>query len=160
MAEPRIPLADRFWSKVRKTETCWLWTAGVNSNGYGRFQYYNRTQRPGKGRDLYAHRVAWMLTHGAVPDGFNLLHSCDTPRCVNPDHLRIGTQKDNGMDAVHRNRTCRVGRPIHLRKLNESDILAIRSDRRTTRAIAASYGMSHVYIAGVKKGLLPRYFKS
>jgi len=64
MAEPRIPLADRFWSKVIKTDSCWLWAAGINNNGYGRFQYYNRRQRPGLGRDLYAHRVAWILTHG------------------------------------------------------------------------------------------------
>jgi hypothetical protein len=69
----------RFWTKVDKTAGCWLWTGSLNHGGYG------HTSRIG-GSTL-AHRVAWYLTHGPVPDGLTLDHLCRNPRCVNPAHL-------------------------------------------------------------------------
>lgn len=151
MAATKIPLADRFWSKVRKTDTCWLWTAGLNNRGYGRFQYFKRRERPGLGRDLYAHRVAWMLTRGSIADGLMVLHKCDTPACVNPDHLFLGTQTDNMRDCSQKGRSCTDGRPPHLRKLTADDVRAIRIDTRSLAQIGLAYGISRGFVGGIKK---------
>lgn len=147
MAEPRIPLADRFWSKVLKTESCWLWVAGVNNKGYGRFQYYTRIQRPGLGRDLYAHRVAWMLRHGDIEDGLNVLHRCDRPACVNPDHLFLGTQAENVADCVRKSR--KTNPPI-VSRLTEDDIRSIRVDPRKHHIIAADFGLKRMAVFKIK----------
>lgn len=79
--------SDRFWSKVDKSGTCWLWTASIRATGYGQFRVGKRT------RD--AHRVAWELTNGSVPDGLQLDHLCRNRACVRPDHLEPVTQREN-----------------------------------------------------------------
>lgn len=80
-------LEERFWAKVKKTKTCWLWTAVRNQKGYGRIVI---------GKKLFsAHRIAWSLKHGAIPEGLQLDHTCHNPSCVNPDHLRLATQAQN-----------------------------------------------------------------
>lgn len=79
----------RFWPKVEKTDTCWNWTAFCNAYGYGQFGLGGR----GEGLIL-AHRYAWMEAHGTVPDS-PLDHICHNRRCVNPDHLRVVTSKQN-----------------------------------------------------------------
>jgi HNH endonuclease len=82
---------ERFWSKVHKADGCWLWTAARNKFGYGVFT--------GKGRvQLYSHRFSWKLHRGDIPEGSMVLHHCDNPPCVNPDHLFIGTAMDNMRD--------------------------------------------------------------
>lgn len=99
---PSIPVAERFWTKVRKTGGCWLWTASRDRWGYGMILGPKRRPR-------LAHRVAWELTFGAVPIGLLVLHHCDIPHCVNPSHLWLGTQRDNLADAKAKGR-----RPSHL----------------------------------------------
>jgi hypothetical protein len=86
----------RFWAKVCKTDTCWLWT-GVKSVGYGHMW-------DGSGRPKHAHRLSWEIHHGPIPSGMDVLHRCDTPACVRPDHLFIGTASDNMLDAVSKGR--------------------------------------------------------
>lgn len=76
---------------------CWLWTGAVQCTGYGRFSM-------GDGTVEYAHRAAWQLFSGAIPRGMYVCHKCDTPLCVNPDHLFIGSAKDNMRDAARKNR--------------------------------------------------------
>lgn len=92
-------LIDRFLDKVEKTEGCWIWKASKNSKGYG-FFYTGR----GPAKMDSAHRVSYELFKTAIPPGYNILHRCDTPSCVNPDHLFIGTQKDNIDDMVAKKR--------------------------------------------------------
>ena len=99
----------RFWSKIDRSGTCWLWTPKrVGKDGYGRFAVTGRGARCSgdkpKQKHIYAHRLAWELTNGEAPDGALMLHSCDTPRCCNPAHLSPGSQKENLRQAVDRNR--------------------------------------------------------
>lgn len=86
---PIVPerLTDRFMAKVEVTDGCWLWKASVNNQGYGRFSVESRAQ--------YAHRVAFVLFRGPVPDGLVIDHLCRVRRCVNPAHLRAVTQREN-----------------------------------------------------------------
>lgn len=81
---------ERFWSKVRKTAYCWLWTASCRDTGYGQIRVNKRSVK--------AHRFSWELANGPIPLGLCVLHKCDTPACVRPDHLFIGTQQDNMKD--------------------------------------------------------------
>jgi HNH endonuclease len=94
------PIAERFWEKVNKTETCWLWTKSLAGGGYGTFL----TITDGVKRTQPAHRVAWQLENGPIPDGMFLLHRCDTKRCVRPSHLFLGTQADNIKDMISKDR--------------------------------------------------------
>jgi hypothetical protein len=97
--EPSPP-DERFWAKVDKTGECWLWTAAVNSSGYGRLQVGGRG---GPGVEL-AHRFSWKLATGIDPGPLCVLHVCDNPPCVNPDHLVLGTQSANIRDMVGKGR--------------------------------------------------------
>lgn len=102
----RTAFVDRFWSKVNKTSSCWLWTGAVRGNGYGFI-----AQRRVNGRQVrtMAHRMAWEMAHGPIPSGLVACHTCDTPACVNPAHLFLGTPKDNIADALRKGRP--IGRP-------------------------------------------------
>ncbi len=137
------PLADRFWEKVLKTDTCWLWTGSRNEHGYGKMKVgYKNYQR--------AHRVAWDLLVGPIPAGLFLLHSCDTPACVNPKHLFLGTQADNMQDATNKNR-CPKGERASWSKLTETQVVAIRSDPRLQDIIAQEYGLCQQSVSLIKR---------
>jgi len=86
-------VVERFWSAVRKGETCWEWTRSLDGGGYGRV--FDAKEFGGREK---AHRISWMLHFGPIPDGRVICHHCDNTRCVRPDHLFIGTQADNARD--------------------------------------------------------------
>ncbi len=94
------PVAERFWSKVVKTDDgCWGWNGATTPFGYGRMTAGSR----GAGL-LRAHRVSWELHYGPIPAGLLVLHHCDNPPCVRPNHLFLGTMLDNSRDAVAKGR--------------------------------------------------------
>lgn len=97
-------IAERFWSKVAKgaPDTCWEWQASRNNHGYGQFGI---ASPDGPRRMVGAHRVAWELTNGPIPDGQEVCHRCDNPPCCNPADLFLGTQQDNLDDAASKGRT-------------------------------------------------------
>lgn len=85
----------RFWAKVIKSDSgCWEWTGTRNENGYG----LGGMKFSGGGREALAHRTAWTLVHGPIPENSCVLHACDNPLCVNPSHLSLGSQRDNMLD--------------------------------------------------------------
>lgn len=100
------------FAPVGNRDACWLWTGPI-VNGYGRLFHWVDTRKRRK-TSFGAHRVSLMLSGLAIPRGLCVLHSCDTPRCVNPAHLRVGTQADNNRDARERGRA--VKPPIPKRK--------------------------------------------
>jgi len=101
-------LSRRFWRKVEKTETCWLWIGPVFSRpdraAYGSFFDGQRNR--------LAHRVSWELLHGPVPTGMVVRHSCSRRLCVNPEHLSVGTHEDNTADRVEAIRNGRIALPV------------------------------------------------
>ncbi len=128
-------MKKRFWDKVEKTDSCWLWTASVDGGGYGLFHLDGKLQK--------AHRVSWEMAHGEIPEGISVLHACDTPACVNPNsgHLFLGTQVDNLQDAVAKGRRSQqAGEGNYHATLNSEDVEYIRelyAEGITQTAIAA-----------------------
>lgn len=90
--------AVKFWTHVEPelNTGCWLWSAAINDLGYGKLSFNGRTQK--------AHRVAWSLRHGSIADGLCVCHRCDTPACVNPGHLWLGSHRANAEDKVAKGR--------------------------------------------------------
>ena len=91
-------IRKRFWQKVEKTDSCWVWRAGVDRNGYGKFQV--------EGRNMFAHRVSFILSGRNISNGLVIDHICRNQRCVNPDHMEVVTRQEN----VRRGNSVKVDR--------------------------------------------------
>ena len=113
---------------------CWIWIAGVCDGGYGRF--WDGLQH------ITAHRYSWQLENGKIPEGMNVLHNCDNPSCVNPSHLRIGTQIDNINDRDRKRRMAH--------KLSVRDVEAIRNSKLSQSQLAKHYGVDQSNISLIK----------
>ena len=88
--------ATKLWASTDRTSGCWLWTGRHDKQGYG-WLYVDRMARR-------THRIAWTLTHGQIPGKLCVLHTCDNPPCINPEHLWLGTPKDNAQDRMAKGR--------------------------------------------------------
>lgn len=91
------PVNDRFWAKVNKTDGCWEWTAAKNRKGYGQIRVNSA---------LYiAHRLSYAEHYGDIPKDMVVMHTCDNPSCVRPEHLQLGTLADNNRDRAKKGRS-------------------------------------------------------
>jgi hypothetical protein len=141
----------RFWRMVQMGDDsqCWLWTGDQDGKGYGIFTY--------RGRRRPAHEMARSFTVGEVrPDGFDTCHSCDTPLCCNPHHLRFDTRQSNVDDMFERGRAP-IGEANKSAKLTNAIVREIR-ERRAAGArqvdLAEQYGVSPAYISDIVNGLV------
>lgn len=129
-------VADRFWAMVDKSGDCWLWQGSLHTWGYGQVRMV-------KGY-MYAHRLSYILTHGDIPDGVYVCHSCDNPRCVNPAHLWLGTPKENQADMRSK------GRGKFPMKLTETQVIEIREKYATGETsipkLAREYGVANTTV--------------
>jgi hypothetical protein len=126
---------------------CWLWTGCLYGDGYGHFD----TRRSPLLREQQAHRFAYRFFKGPVPKGLQVQHSCDMRCCVNPDHLKLGTPKQNTADAIQRKRFATGVRHPH-RKLTDAQRASIINDVRRYVDIAAEYGVSITLVSFLKSG--------
>jgi len=103
---PPRPMLERYWEKVDKSEDgCWNWTSALDGWGYGVFFLKDRSCA------FKAHRLSWEIHFGPIPEGMLICHHCDNPKCVRPDHLFVGTPKDNIRDCVNKGRWIQPPQP-------------------------------------------------
>lgn|SRR3990167_1209066 len=136
-------IEKRFWRNVKKTSSCWMWTSSTNDKGYGQTTI---TRKHKVHQNVSAHRMAYELTYGSIPGNQYVLHQCDNPPCVKPDHLYLGTAQDNINDCVRKNRNS-FGEHRYCAKLLISDVQKIRLSYNGQRG--------HFVILGNTYGVTP-----
>lgn len=152
--------AKKFWKTFNglSEDSCWEYRQHLTKGGYGRIWVYPKM--------LYAHRIAWILVHGAIPKGMHICHKCDNPPCCNPKHLFLGTPQENSLDSVRKGRNSHgpvlYGSSHPLAKLTEQDVAEIRRiytpgtpgkrSETSIKGLAAKYGVAHSLIARIIKG--------
>lgn len=134
-----------FLSRIdrRDEDGCWIWSGCKNQHGYGLISFNNR--------QLSAHRLSYQLFIGEIPKGMYILHKCDNPSCVNPNHLFLGTQKDNMQDMVNKGRSG-VGQKRGCPKLTWDQVRTIRGESKTGKLykiIAEEYGVDPSLISQI-----------
>lgn len=101
MATPKstanVPITANFFARIQRSDACWLWTGGRGTRQYGKWSV--------RGKWYPAHRLAYTAFVGLIPDGMLVLHKCDNPPCVRPDHLFLGTHADNTADMIAKGRS-------------------------------------------------------
>lgn len=140
------PVEERFWEKVEKGPGCWRWTGATRGGDYGVFRV--------GGRDVpmvQAHRVAYELEKGPIPDGQVVCHRCDNPACVRPDHLFAGSQSENIRDQLKKGRH-RSQRHRYPSRLSDEQIKAIQASSLSQASLGRRYGVSRSYIGLIKQG--------
>ena len=151
--------AARFWSKVDvkfSSQECWEWRGAQKLHGYGSFRLPSTPDN--KRQCVPAHRVAYSLINGGIPDGLIIRHTCDNPKCVNPHHLLTGTHKDNAADKVERGRAYTGKQSCEnngAAKLTWADVVKIRersSRGESNVSIARDFDVSHSMVSKIKLG--------
>jgi hypothetical protein len=141
-----------FFKKVKKSSGCWNWTARKNKDGYGQVWINHKS--------YYAHRISWSLKNGEIPKGMYILHSCDNPGCVNPNHLFLGTQADNVMDCFKKGKTT-FGERDHFAKLKEKEVFEIRRLYKTgvvsQKLLSKMFMVSNTQINLIVRGVSWKY---
>jgi hypothetical protein len=154
----RRPLIERFqekWIFIAPTG-CWEWTASRDKHGYG----FIGVLIDGKFKAAKTNRVSWELHKGSIPEGLCVLHKCDNPKCVNPEHLFLGTQLDNIKDRGDKNRSARqFGASNAQAKLKEREVQAIKEILRRHPSRRSRYHGIQVFLArwfGVSKSAISK----
>ena len=146
-------LARRLANGLRIADSgCWEWQRAKNNSGYGTLTVAGRTR--------YAHRLAFELGVGPIPDGQDVMHRCDNPACINPEHLATGTRADNMRDCSQKGRAKipsprMVGETNGSAKLTSADVRAIRNrvaSGHTQALVAAAFGISQTQVSNIVRG--------
>ncbi len=138
-----------FLDRTQQTDTCWLWIGKKGPKNYGIAVY--------RGRSMLAHRFSYELHYGSLSmDGMNVLHRCDNPKCVRPDHLFLGTQQDN-IDDMHKKQRHAHGERMHNAKLTDDDVRTIRTSPKTGADLAREFGVTSGTISSIKHRLSWRH---
>jgi len=144
----------RFWPRVQRTETCWIWMGARTPLNYGTINIGGRA-----GRNHYAHRVSWEIANGSILEGLCVLHRCDNPPCVNPAHLFLGTKKDNTRDMIVKGRGRQPvlsGEKHPSAKLTGTMVQEIRSlhaaGHASQAALAFRFGVSQAHVSKILCG--------
>lgn len=158
LGRPALPMPERFWSRLERTEGCWLWKGTRNGAGYGLFMVERR-------RCTGAHRMAWELTNGLIPAGLLVLHKCDNPPCCNPNHLFLGTYLDNTKDMQTKERGHSGPNEFRprVRKLTVADVHSIRhlfGLGHSMKSIAKQFNIAPHYASRVARGKVKTYIDS
>lgn len=141
---PHVTLSDTFMNRVKKTESCWLWIGTTNKYGYGIVLVDKKSKR--------AHRVSYELHKGPIPADLVVMHSCDTPSCVNPEHLSVGTKLDNNRDCKEKKRNAFGSKNGHS-KLTDEQVDLIRSLPFTQIQLSKMFGVSQSQISRIRSGM-------
>lgn len=144
--------AALFWPHVdssRGAGFCWPWIGQRTDRGYGVVE--RGSKRRGDRMRARAHRVAWHLTNGPIPDELDVLHRCDNPPCCNPAHLFIGTDADNSADMVEKGRQLAGARNPRA-KITPVEVAAIRSSPLSQTALAHLYGLGQSQVGRIRRG--------
>ena len=140
-------LEERFFSKVNKIENgCWEWTAYIHKSGCGRLKINNTT--------VDSYRFSYELHFGIIENDLCVCHSCDNRKCVNPEHLFLGTRKENNQDRTYKGRSCKGSKRKNA-KLTEENIIEIKdllSKGFQQKEIAEKYNISKPIISDIKTG--------
>lgn len=145
---PPTPIEHRFWSKVsfQGHDGCWLFT-GASMGDYGVIKHKS-------GRHIKAHRFAWETFHGGIPEGLIVCHRCDVPMCCNPEHLFLGTHKDNSDDKIKKGRAVACpGERNGAAKLRAHQVNEIRASDLQQRKLAEMFNVSPSCISMIKRGV-------
>ena len=140
-------IKDRISKRVSITERgCWQWQGTANGGGYGLMCYQGKSQS--------AHRVSFMVFNGPIPEGLHVMHICDNPGCVNPDHLLVGTAKENRADCKNKGRlNAKRGSENGFAKLTEEEVLEIRTSDIGPRELAKKFGLHEGSVCNIRRGL-------
>ena len=155
----RKSLEERFWAKVLKTPTCYLWTASTTGGGRHDSSPYGQIMvrlPDGSPTMRYAHRVAWELANGPIPAGLFVLHRCDVTTCVRVSHLFLGTHDDNMVDQWTKGRNYFQTNGNPSKKLTEREVGQIRRQRARgvrLRVIAEQFGVSEGHVSMIAREL-------
>lgn len=136
---------------------CWIWIATRHPKGYGLFGF--QPEGKSKSTPTLAHRASWELFVGPIPNGLKVLHNCDNPPCVNPDHLFLGTQQDNMNDMATKGRRSSacfgaqlLGSANRNSKLSDEQVEEIRASTESHEEIARQLGLNANYVGKIRNG--------
>lgn len=144
-----------FWRKIHKTDSCWLWVGAKSGGGYGKMCF----SVDGKNFYVKAHHISYLIHYGSyVKDngtyhGVCVLHKCDTPSCVNPEHLYLGSQLENIRDKVSKNRSYRPsGEKNPKAKLSEEKVMNIKKSKLNDKELSGLYKVDKTTINSIRTG--------
>lgn len=151
-------IEERFNNHIKKNgpisrlgTSCWEWTGWCSQHGYGQMDV---VYKPGKKTNFSAHRISFILYKGNIPEGLDVLHECDNKKCVNPEHLKVGDDKQNVLDVEnHGNKL--VGEAIYSSKLSEKDvdtIFLMRKKGALQREIAETFNINQSEVSKILSG--------